>query len=377
MRILQVLPHLSKGGAERIVIELSNALIDEGHNVTLLLAMQVDPVLNQQYLSEFVLVETVSSRKKNRLLTYLLLPIWVIKNRKLLRTYDVVHCHLTYGLVFGFIFSIFRKIDRRVHVRLIATCHAVGTGVTRAHMMINKRLSVFFDVFALMAMDDEWRRFVARKNVENIKFVTNGISPFKVSKSNLDLKNVQRKKIDLATQKKVLTIGTISRLQSERKPWLFLQVFAEVRRLVDFEVHFILGGEGPERESLKKLAEQLQLSKNLTMLGLIQDPAALLVNLDLYVTLNVEETTGIAGLEAVFAGIPAVGIQLSQEYSNGQEDWIWSDKNPQVVGREIAKYLSSPKLLQAIAKSQFSFANEKYSLNRMLGDYLSLYKPSK
>jgi glycosyltransferase involved in cell wall biosynthesis len=228
-----------------------------------------------------------------------------------------------------------------------------------------------------MAMDDEWRRFIARKNVKNIKLIPNGISTFSEPNSNSDFMNVERKKFDLVTRKNVLTIGTISRLQSERKPWLFLQVFAEVQKLMDLEVHFILGGEGPERESLEKLAEQLKLSENLTMLGLIQDPLTVMLSLDLYVSLNVEETTGIAGLEAVFAGVPVVGIQLSQEYSSGKEDWIWSDQNPQVVGREIAKYLSSPKLLQAISKSQLLFANEKYSLNRMREDYLNLYRLAK
>lgn len=32
MRILQVPPHLSKGGAERVVVEGSNSLIDLGHD---------------------------------------------------------------------------------------------------------------------------------------------------------------------------------------------------------------------------------------------------------------------------------------------------------------------------------------------------------
>ena len=377
MRILQVLPHLSKGGAERVVIELSNALIDKDHDVTLLLASQVNPILNQQYLSEGVLVKVVSSRTQNRFLPYILLPIWVFKHRKLLRTYDVVHCHLTYGLVFGFIFSVFRKFENLTNVRLIATCHVVGISITRAPRFINEKLSVFFDAFVLMAMDNQWRRFIARKKIVNIQVVANGISPLSAPNSSSNLASIKKQKCEQITHKNVLTIGTISRLQSERKPWLFLEVFAEVQKSMDLEVNFILGGEGPERGSLLKIAEQLELSKNLTMLGLVQDPRAVLATLDLYITLNVEEITGIAGLEAIFAGIPVVGIQLAQDYESGQEDWIWSDQNPQIVGREIATYLKSPKQLQAIATSQFSLADKKYSLTRMLEDYLALYRPQK
>ena len=60
MRILQVLPHLSKGGAERVVVELSNSLIDVGHEVTLLLAFPVDPDLNQKFLNKKVSVQFLS-----------------------------------------------------------------------------------------------------------------------------------------------------------------------------------------------------------------------------------------------------------------------------------------------------------------------------
>lgn len=375
MRILQVLPHLSKGGAERIVIDLSNTLIEEGHNVTLLLALQADPVLNQQFLSENVLVKIVSPNKTNRFWPYLLLPIWVIKHRKLLKTYDVVHCHLTYGLFFGFVFSIFRKIEKLTNIRLIATCHIVGIRVSRRLRFINERLSLFFDAFVLMAMDNQWRTFIAEGKRKNVQVIPNGISPFSTPNSDSSLLNLQSEKFEQVVDRNFKTIGTISRLESERKPWLFLEVFAEVQKLMDFEVRFILGGEGPESEFLKKLAKELELSKSLTMPGLIQDPHTVLTVLDLYVTLNVEETTGIAGLEAVFSGVPVVGIQLSREYARGGKDWIWSNQNPQLVGKEIVTYLKNPKQLQAMAESQFLLANEKYSLIRMREEYLGLYRP--
>jgi glycosyltransferase involved in cell wall biosynthesis len=377
MQILQVLPHLSKGGAERVVIELSNALIANGHEVTLLLAFQVDPVLNQQYLSSQVQIEIVSPHFGNRFLQYLSIPVWIIKNRKHLRTYDVVHCHLTFGLAFGLVFSAIRKLWRRAHVRLIATCHVVGVGVSRSPRMINETFSVFFDSFVLMAIDDQWRNFIDKKNRKNIEVIRNGISPFSPPNFKLNLSDAQRSKFEQAPIKHVPVIGTISRLQSERKPWLFLEVFAEVQRLMDCEVHFILGGEGPEREALKQLADDFKLTKCLSMPGLVQDPYAFLVALDLYVTLNVEETTGIAGLEAVFAGVPVIGIQLSQKYSRGKNDWIWSDEDPKIVGRQIAKYLMDSKQLPVIANSQFTLAKEKYSIDRMLDEYLNLYSNSK
>lgn len=362
MRILQVLPHLSKGGAERVVVELSNSLTHGGHEVTLLLAFPVDPDLNQQFLDEKVRVQFLSAISKNRILLYLKIPFHILRSWKDLKTYEVIHCHLTFGLVFGSLISLYRKITGTKNLRLIATCHVVGVGISRTRRIINERLSYFFDVFALMAQDTQWRNFISVKKKSNIHVVVNGITT-----------NVMKGKLKESRNKPLWTVGSISRLQKERKPWLFLEVFAELHELTNGQVRFVLGGEGPERANLIGLSEKLNLRGSLSMPGLIQDPEIFLDNLDLYVALNVEEVTGIAGLEAVFSGVPTVSIQLSPTYKKGANDWIWSDQDPQIVAREIARLLENPKKLAEVVKDQHRVAIRDYSIERMRDDYLNLY----
>jgi glycosyltransferase involved in cell wall biosynthesis len=366
MRILQVLPHLSKGGAERVVVELSNSLFDAGHDVTVLLAFPVDPKLNQQDLYKEVSVQFVSLNSTNRVLGYFKLPFYVVRHWKILKTYDVIHCHLTFGLIFGFLIALNRKITRTNKQRLVATCHVVGVDISRTRRIMNERLSYFFDVFALMAIDAQWRKFISVKKSSNVHIVVNGISP-----------TSWNSKKKFAIEKPIRTIGTISRLQSERKPWLFLDVFSQVYDFTNGQVRFILGGDGPERENLTALSERLKLSDNLSMPGLIQDPKTFLESLDLYVGLNVEKITGIAGLEAIFSGIPIVSIQLSPTYTNGANDWIWSDQDPGMIAEEIARLLKNPNELVKIAKDQHIVAVRDYSIERMRDSYLSHYSREK
>jgi len=366
MRILQVLPHLSKGGAERVVIELSNALIEAGHEVTILLIFPVDPELNQQDLDNRIKVQFVSPNSASRILAYLKLPFYVIRYWRVFKSYEVIHCHLTYGLVFGFFISFFRKITRTKNLRLIATCHVVGVGISRIPRILNEQLSYFFDVFALMAQDAKWRNFISAKKRTNFEIVVNGIS-----------ENMWMNKRGQQNRKSFWTVGTISRLQAERKPWLFLEVFSQVHKSTNGEVRFILGGEGPERDSLSAMSGKMKLSGNLSMPGLVQDPKVVLEDLDLYVALNVEEITGIAGLEAVFSGVPVVGIQLSPTYKNGANDWIWSDQDPQIVAGKIVALLGNPKKLAEIAKDQYQVAIRDFSIERMRDNYLKFYMPKK
>jgi len=363
MRILQVLPDLSKGGAERVVVELSNALIDSGHEVTLLTAHPVDIKLNQQSLNENIQVLFITKKPLNRIFEYIRLPFWIATNWKKLKTYDVIHCHLTYGLFFGFLISFFRKITLTKNLHLIATCHVVGVGVSHRPRVINEKLSRFFDVFVLMAEDDLWRKFMMENKKQNFQIVRNGISAKAWSRSLKDTGN-----------KNIFTVGTISRLQSERKPWLFLEVFAHIHKLTNGKVHFVLGGDGPEKESMLALAEKLGMGQNLSMPGLVIYPSEILANLDLYIALNVEETTGIAGLEAVFSGVPVVSIQLSSTYSNGDNDWIFSNQNPQVVATKIVSLLDNSDEITRIEKEQYRMAIQNYSIVRMRDAYLKLYK---
>ncbi len=362
MRILQVLPHLSKGGAERVVVELSNSLIDVGHEVTLLLAFPVDPDLNQKFLNKKVSVQFLSENSENRILIYLKLPFYVLKSWKDLKSYDVIHCHLTFGLLFGSLISLSRKVAKSINPRLIATCHVVGVGTSRTPRIINQRLSNFFDAFALMALDTQWRSFISNNRGANIHVIVNGITPKEL-----------RTKLKVSSKNPYWTVGTISRLQAERTPWLFLEVFAQLHESMNGRVRFVLGGEGPERTKLNALSKKLQLEEFLSMPGLIHNPETFLGQIDLYVALNVEEVTGIAGLEAVLSGIPTVSIQLSPTYKNGANDWIWSDQNPRTVAEQIANLLEDPKKLAELAKNQHRVAIQDYSMERMRDHYLNLY----
>jgi glycosyltransferase involved in cell wall biosynthesis len=363
MKILQVLPHLSKGGAERVVVELSNSLVQVEHEVTILLAFPVDPVLNQNDLSAKIPVFFLTKNRKNKFIQYIKIPFWVLRNWNYLKKFDVIHCHLSFGLILGAWISIFRKFSNQSSLKLIATCHVVGVGVTKTPRILNENLSYFFDAFVLMALDMQWRSFISSRNRNNVSIIFNGVTPN-------SLKNVEKR----YAKRNYWTVGTISRLHSERKPWLFLEIFENVKKLRSDEVKFVLGGEGSEWNSLVKQSEKLGLKESLLMPGLIREPKSILDTLDVYVTLNIEEITGIAGLEAIFAGIPVVGIQLSASYTNGANDWIWSNHDTMVVAQKIVELLSNPTQLAAIADKQFKIASEKYTVEVMCNSYLSLYK---
>lgn len=358
MRILQVLPYLTKGGAERVVVELSNSLHKGNHSVTILLAHPVDPGLNQNQIGEKVLVHFVSRKKTNLFFTYFKLPFWILRNWKSLNSYDVIHCHLTYGLIFGIMALLVKK--RRV--RVIATCHSVAMDIDPVRKLLYRKASKYFDSFILIGLDVEWKSFISQKKNSNVKVIRNGLA------SNLIPPTTRN-----SNSQRLFVVGTISRLELERKPSLFLEVFNQINNLIPNRCRFILAGAGSQYGSLLNLAESLGVSKELSMPGLILDARDVLEEIDVYISLNTEEVTGIAGLEAVLAGKPVIGIQLSQTYSQGEYDFIWSNQDLSRVARQVVNYLENPSESLRAKTLQFNKVSIEYSVERMRDEYLLIY----
>ena len=42
MKIVEIIPFLSQGGAQRFVVDLSNKLVDDGHDVTIVSLMSLE-----------------------------------------------------------------------------------------------------------------------------------------------------------------------------------------------------------------------------------------------------------------------------------------------------------------------------------------------
>jgi len=363
MRLLQVIPSLPKGGAERMVIELANDLVSNGQKVSLLLHSAVDTSLNQHSLDSRVELIFVTKHAKNRFYKYAGLPFWVIKNRKQLLEFDVVHCHLTYGLVFGYFLAKIRKsLPPNRKLRLIATCHLVGVSVPKKTRALNKYLAKVFDYFVLVSIDSYWRSAIYYSKRDNFRVIPNGISkePWKGISKRIE-------------KRENFVIGTISRLAKERNPKIFIEVFEEINVLTNGKTSFILGGEGSERESIMKLVNSSSIKDKLLMPGLVLDPGQIFSSLDCYLGLNVENITGVATLEAIFSGVPAVCLQLSSDYSNGANDWIFSDQSPHKVATKIASILGVHQQLNSIHAKQIEYASNKFEIAQMRNSYLVLY----
>ncbi len=112
MKILQIIPLLVPGGAERFVVELSNELVNQGYDCTILTFFAFDDKVNLK-ANDGVKHEIIHKRKGFDMSLMFKVMNYIRKNR-----YDVVHVHVSaikYILLASFLLP---------KVKFVATIHS-------------------------------------------------------------------------------------------------------------------------------------------------------------------------------------------------------------------------------------------------------------
>ena len=370
MKIVHVISGLTKGGGERVVAELANKATEKGDEVTILAAWPVNPEFLQNSISKAVEIKFVS---KQNSFAYLKIIPWIFKNKNWLGNADVLHCHLSYGAVFGAMAKIIlRKILRKNFPVIVETNHAVGMPVPKINRWMHSTLIMMKDGLVLMAKDPYWNKFIKQHPRLTNDFIPNGIA-LQVPEKNEDKKFQFKKKLGIPTNSKYL-IGTVSMLRPDRKPDLYIPICKNIYQKMGNEVHFILGGNGIEFEKIKLLTAENKLTDTFYMPGLVDGAAEMISNMDLYVSISVGETTGISMIEAAMCKVPVVGIQLTEGYISTDEDWVWSHTDLNKVAEKIIFLLENELERKALADKQFKYVNEHFTADTMYASYNAFYK---
>ena len=101
MKIAHLIPALTRGGAEKVAVELANTGVAAGHDVALVAGWDVDRDLLAAISIRGSISAPCRPRGPGRLARYANAFRWTRANRNWLLAQDVVHCHLTLAAFVG------------------------------------------------------------------------------------------------------------------------------------------------------------------------------------------------------------------------------------------------------------------------------------
>ena len=371
MKIVHILPSLVKGGAERAVVDLANWQVENGHEVTIVAGTVVEERLMRVELDHRVGVKYVS-RSAGRVARYMTGLMWFRQNRRWLEQQDAVHAHLTFSAVLLTAVYGWRRMARREKPLLIETYHAVGMPIRRITRWIHAMMAKRRDWFVLMADDPYWSKFAATHLRGRWAQIQNGLADPGCPERHEPAVQDYRRAAGIPDTCQ-LVIGTVGRLVGERRPELIAQVMASLAQVLDDNVHFLMVGSGQRRAALERFIQESRLQGRLHLPGVAVDPRLPIALMDVYLTINIGATTGLAGVQAAYCGVPLVGIQLANDYRQSDGDWIWSSGDLTAVTREVLRLVRDPQERSVQAARQRAYALENLSIDQMGRSYDRLY----
>lgn len=208
--------------------------------------------------------------------------------------------------------------------------------------------------------------------LERVQVIPNGLDPPRMP-AEQDIKDWRGR---FSIPDDALLVGSVGRLAAVKNFGDAVKAVARLRGTGP-QVHLLLVGDGPERAALERLARELDIWQRVHFAGWRQDVAAALAAMDVYVNCSVSEGMSQSVVEAMAMGLPLVVTDVGDSALLVGGDCacglIVAPGDPVSLAGAIEKLVDVPALRQVFRESARARFAERYSFDRMLSSYESLY----
>jgi glycosyltransferase involved in cell wall biosynthesis len=357
VRLLLVVDSLEVGGAERQVAELALALEREGHEVTVACSVAGD--LSGALEEAGIPVRPLLGRLAKRRLS----PAYAWRLRRLLRSerFDLVHAHVYASVAAAALATL------GTGVSLVITEHTEASWQTWRARLVSRW--VYRRAERVIAVSTPIRRrLIERDGVppDLIAVVPNAVASASEPRPDPLPAGLRDRPL----------VGVIARLQPEKGVANFLMAAARVAPLFP-ETHFVIAGDGPLRQELAALAEDLGLGGRVHFLGFRSNAAALMQSLDVLVIPSLTEGSPLVTLEAMAAGTPVVASGVGgipDQVRHDKEGLLVPSGDPDAIGDALVALLRDPDRARCLGEAGRRRAASRFSHATMVGQIEDVYR---
>ena len=362
-RILQIIPTLVRGGAEKQLSLLATGLARDGWDVHVCVLTHTGP-LEAQLQAAGVPVTHIDKRWKIDPFAFRRLKREIQRLRP-----DIVHTWLFAGNSYG------RQAAFAAGVRhVIAGERCVDPWKGMLQLGIDRYLARRTE--RIVTNSSGVRDFYASKGLPAEKFtiIPNGIAPFAPPANQPVTRAALLQELGLPQDARL--IGAIGRLWSQKrvKDIIFA---ADLVKCVRDDGHFLIIGDGPQRSRLERYAEQVCVPEMVHFLGERSDVPRILPHLDLLMLASSYEGQSNAIMEAMSAGIPVVASDIP-----GNRDLVVPEQTGYLVdvgdraalAQKALMILDDSTLASRLGSAGRERMRKEFSIGQMVQRHEELYR---
>jgi glycosyltransferase involved in cell wall biosynthesis len=217
--------------------------------------------------------------------------------------------------------------------------------------------------------------YLKGRNIRNlderkIHLIYNGINIQEIIESSNEIEKIEIPK----TIPKPFLIGSVGRL-SEQKGYPYL---IEAMKFVSMKINYvtlIIVGEGELRDELLELTKTLNLTDQISFLGLKNNVPSIIKNCDLFVLSSLWEGLPTVVMEAMVCSVPVIATDIPgtrELIDNGKTGFLVKPLDVAELANMIIKVLKDEKLRRSVTSNAFKRV-QKYDMKEISKEYIKLY----
>lgn len=265
------------------------------------------------------------------------------------KQFDLIYCHTPVGAMLARLAGI---SARKKGTKVIYMAHGFHfyNGAPLLNWMIyypaEKFLSRFTDGLITINQED-YRRAQKFHAGKTILIPGVGIDLDKFQKKEPTRQEI-RNKLGIPDGKIILmSVGELTKRKNH------MVVIDALARLKEYDILYVICGDGPMKARLRAKAEELGVRDRVKLLGFRKDIAELHKAADIFVFPSLQEGLPVAVMEAMASGLPIVASKIRGNedlISNNQGGYLVNPMDSEQVAKAIEKMIQNPKKREKMEK---------------------------
>lgn len=360
MKILFIITSLGMGGAENVLANLTDGLVQRGCEVKIICLK--GEVLVKPH-SDKVEIVSLNFNGLSNLSSILKIIKTIIVNDQP----DIVHAHMFHAIIVARILRITTPIKK-----LICTAHSKAFG-GKFRALLYKMTDRWSDINTNVsheATENFIKHKIFKKN--NSLTITNGVDTEKFIFNFAD-RSAYRTQFEIADNAKVFI--AIGRFNEAKDYPNLINAFNLFRKKSNVESKLFIVGDGELRASIENLIVDRHLSDYITLLGIQHDIPQLLNMADAFILSSAWEGFGLVVAEAMATERVVIATDCGgvKEVLGG--DFLVEPQNPIKLAEKMLYVVQLNDLhCGQIGKMNRQRVVDHYSLDAMLAQWLKVYK---
>jgi glycosyltransferase involved in cell wall biosynthesis len=356
IKVLHVLTDTNIGGAGRYLFNLLT--FSDNNPFEAIVACPAGGELEKQLKSKGIKVFTMEGGERSANFSHIKKLRQIISREKV----DIVHTHASFaGRIAG-------KLSG---CKVVMTRHGLGNSGRNLIKRITTRLisQTFTDRIIAISRAVKVSLMDSGVPADMITIIYNGIDLSKFE----GIEGTLRK--ELGVDPDVPIVGIVARLVPEKGYEYAINAFYHVLKVYP-SAQLIIVGDGPLEEPLKSMCAKLGIKDHVIFMGYRQRVENLVADFDVFVLPSISEGLGLALLEAMALGKPAVATTaggIPEIVKHDVNGLLVPSGNDKYLAESIIEVLSDSKRAKALGLAARITAREKFSSKTMIEKTENVY----